>query len=97
MQGATTRKLIDIKNPTFRVLSIKAKKKGVSLKRYIEDLLEEDASPKDRPAPEGVTAQRVLSLIGIAKPSILPEEVHCHIVYLLQCFTDGLLPALDIS
>ena len=51
MQGATTRKLIDIKNPTFRVLSIKAKKKGVSLKRYIEDLLEEDASPKDRPTP----------------------------------------------
>ena len=58
MQGATTRKLIDIKNPTFRVLSIKAKKKG-----------------KDRPAPEGVTAQRVLSLIGIAKPSILPEDI----------------------
>ncbi len=27
MQGATTRKLIDIKNPTFRVLSIKAQKK----------------------------------------------------------------------
>ena len=75
MQGATTRKLIDIKNPTFRVLSIKAQKKGVSLKRYIEDLLEEDASPKERQTPEGVTAERILSLIGIAKPSILPEDV----------------------
>ena len=75
MQGTTTRKLIDIKNPTFRVLSIKAKKKGVSLKRYIEDLLEEDASPKEKPAPDGVTAERVLSLIGIAKPSILPEDI----------------------
>lgn len=75
MQGATTRKLIDIKNPTFRVLSIKAQKKGVSLKRYIEDLLEEDASPKERQTPEGVTSERILSLIGIAKPSILPEDV----------------------
>ncbi len=75
MQGTTTRKLIDIKNPTFRVLSIKAQKKGVSLKRYIEDLLEEDAAPKERQTPEGVTAERILSLIGIAKPSILPEDV----------------------
>ena len=45
------------------------------MKRYIEDLLEEDASPKERQTPEGVTAERILSLIGIAKPSILPEDV----------------------
>lgn len=43
MQAETTRKLIDIKAPVFNSLSLKAKRKGVSLKRYIEDLLEEDA------------------------------------------------------
>ena len=34
-----------------------------------------DLSPKERQTPEGVTAERILSLIGIAKPSILPEDV----------------------
>ena len=43
MQAETTRKLIDIKAPVFNSLALKAKRKGVSLKRYIEDLLEEDA------------------------------------------------------
>ena len=42
MQEATTRKLIDIKAPTLLALSFKAKRKGVSLKRYIEEILEED-------------------------------------------------------
>ena len=42
MQAETTRKLIDIKAPVFRSLTLKARRKGVSLKRYIEDLLEEE-------------------------------------------------------
>ncbi|MBP5487416.1 MAG: hypothetical protein J6Y06_07315 [Bacteroidales bacterium] len=73
MQEAVTRKLIDIKSPTILALSIKAKRKGVSLKRYIEDLLEESVTFEDLPAPKGVTDRRILSLIGMAKP-VTPIE-----------------------
>ena len=34
------RKLIDIKQPVFQALSLEARKKNVSLKKYIEDMLE---------------------------------------------------------
>ncbi|MBR4002092.1 MAG: hypothetical protein IKI89_06985 [Bacteroidales bacterium] len=70
MQGTTTRKLIDIKMSVFETLSRKARLKGVSLKRYIEDLLEEDSLNGDNPVPEGVTDEKIISLIGIAKPSV---------------------------
>ena len=75
MQAETTRKLIDIKAPVFNSLTLKARRKGVSLKRYIEDLLEEDASTEHRAAPAGVTDGKVLSLIGLAKPSIRPSDL----------------------
>ena len=75
MNGTATRKLIDIKAPVFISLSTKARRKGVSLKRYIEDLLEEDAMKGSQPAPEGVTDIRILSLIGMAKPTVRPEEI----------------------
>ena len=75
MQTETTRKLIDIKAPVFNSLALKARRKGVSLKRYIEDLLEEDAQEEHRAAPEGVTDEKVLSLIGLAKPSIRPADL----------------------
>ena len=75
MQVETTRKLIDIKAPVFNSLSLKAKRKGVSLKRYIEDLLEEDAYEKHRAAPAGVTDEKILSLIGLAKPSLRPSDL----------------------
>lgn len=75
MQEATTRKLIDIKAPTLLALSFKAKRKGVSLKRYIEEILEETALSEDLPAPEGVTDRRILSLIGMAKPVMTPEII----------------------
>ena len=68
-------KLIDIKAPVFNSLALKARRKGVSLKRYIEDLLEEDASTEHRAAPAGVTDGKVLSLIGLAKPSIRPSDL----------------------
>ena len=71
----TTRKLIDIKAPVFQNLTIKAKRKGVSLKRYIEDLLEEDAREVHRATPEGVTNEKILSLIGMAKPAIRPADL----------------------
>ena len=70
MQGTATRKLIDIKMSVFETLSRKARLKGVSLKRYIENLLEEDSRKGDIPVPEGVTDEKVISLIGIAKPSV---------------------------
>lgn len=76
MQEASTRKLIDIKAPTFQVLSLKAKRKGVSLKRYIEDLLEDDAKPESRiPRLDGVTDRKILSLIGIAKSTVRSEDM----------------------
>ena len=75
MQAETTRKLIDIKAPVFNSLALKAKRKGVSLKRYIEDLLEEDASTERRARPAGVTDEKILSLIGLAKPSIRPSDL----------------------
>jgi len=75
MQVETTRKLIDIKAPVFNSLSLKAKRKGVSLKRYIEDLLEEDAYKEHRDAPAGVTDEKILSLIGLAKPVIRPSDL----------------------
>ncbi|MBQ8061360.1 MAG: hypothetical protein IJ205_05415 [Bacteroidales bacterium] len=65
---AATRKLIDIKAPVFKALKGKAQMKGVSLKRYIEDLLEEDSMRGRATVPEGVTDPRIISLIGVAKP-----------------------------
>lgn len=41
------RKLIDIPNETFSILSIKAATKGVSLKRLIESILEREANEVD--------------------------------------------------
>ena len=70
-----TRKLIDIKPPVFQALSRKAQRQGVSLKRYIENLLETD-SLLDKPASvEGVSDSRILSLIGMAKPVIHHDKV----------------------
>ena len=65
MQASATRKLIDIRQSVFQVLTIKARKKGLSLKRYIEEVLEEDA--KDLRIPEEVSDRKILSLIGIAR------------------------------
>ena len=62
MQAETKRKLIDIKAPVFNCLALKAKRKGVSLKRYIEDLLEEDAYEEHRAAPAGVTDGKILPI-----------------------------------
>jgi hypothetical protein len=74
MENAATRKLIDIKAPVFLSLTQKARRKGVSLKRYIEDLLEEDAMTGSQSVPQGVTDAKILSLIGMAKPTVRPED-----------------------
>lgn len=60
---AAHRKLIDIKPNVFDALSLEAQKKGVTLKRYIEDLLE-NACPRS-PVHGHSSISR---LIGSAKP-----------------------------
>jgi hypothetical protein len=65
--AANKRKLIDIRPSVFEKLSIKAGRKGVSLKRYIEDILEQDSEDTQALAPAGVSSSRVISLIGAAK------------------------------
>lgn len=65
---ATTRKLIDIEAPVRERLTMKALRRGVSLKRYIEDILRDDAA--DEVAADvsmRVTSPKILGLIGIAK------------------------------
>ena len=64
---AIKRKLIDLKPEVFLGLSVKAKKRGVTLKRYIENLLEADSGVSSNAVPEGVTSPAVISLIGLAK------------------------------
>lgn len=64
----TTRKLIDIDAPVRDRLSLKALRRGVSLKRYIEDLLRDDAADEVADiASQRVTSPKILGLIGIAK------------------------------
>ena len=70
MEAATIkRKLIDIRPSVFEKLSIKAGREGVSLKRYIEDMLERDSEDVEALAPAGVSSSKVISLIGAAKGS----------------------------
>lgn len=63
------RKLIDIRPSVFEKLSIKAGREGVSLKRYIEDMLERDSEDVETLAPAGVSSSKVISLIGAARGS----------------------------
>ena len=68
------RKLIDIRMPVFSVLSLQASKDGVSLKKYIENLLEAEAEQRRPAVPAGVTDPRILSLVGVAKNAVENEE-----------------------
>ncbi len=63
---ATKRKLIDIKQSVFDALSYEASKKRISLKRYIEEILEE-ASIAQRGNRQG-HSQAVTKLMGSALP-----------------------------
>ena len=65
--AATKRKLIDLSEPVFDVLSMQARQEGVSLKKYIEKLLEDEAERRRPAIPADVTDPRILSLVGIAK------------------------------
>lgn len=61
------RKLIDIKAPVFETLSLQARREGVSLKKYIETLLERDAEQHRAEQSAHVKDPRILGLVGIAK------------------------------
>ena len=60
----THRKLIDIKPRVFASLSLEAERQGVSLKRYIEDLLERSC-----PREEARISSGIDRLIGSARPT----------------------------
>ena len=61
------RKLIDLSEPVFTALSMQARKEGISLKKYIEKLLETEAERRRPTIPADVTDPQILSLVGIAK------------------------------
>lgn len=64
---AVKRKLIDLNGPVFDALSVRAREKGVSLKKYIETLLEEDAIRHRPSIPDSVSDTRIVNLVGIAR------------------------------
>ena len=64
------RKLIDISVPMFETLARQAKREGVSLKRYIENLLEKDAAQHRSEMPARITDPRIVGLVGIAKRAV---------------------------
>ena len=80
----TRRKLVDIKPDVFNVLADKARRRDVSLKRYIEDLIERDAGSSDVVVPEGVTSQKIISLIGIARSGAHLDWEEERLKYLLS-------------
>lgn len=82
--AALKRKLIDISPSVFSKLSIKAGRKGVSLKRYIEDLLEDDSADMEAVAPKGVHSAGIISLIGIARGAAAADWEDERMKYLLS-------------
>ena len=62
------RKLIDLRAPVVRAISIKARAKSLSFKRYVEQLIEEDAAKDNSLSliPDEVTDPVLLGMVGIA-------------------------------
>lgn len=70
METAVKRKLIDIKPNVFDSLTIQARERGVSLKRYIEELLEEESQKRESGIPPTVKDARIIGLLGIGKRAV---------------------------
>lgn len=68
------RKLIDIEGLVFETLSRQAKREGISLKKYIETLLEKDAELHRAEMPTRITDPRILNLVGIAKHAVAEAD-----------------------
>lgn len=60
------RKLIDIQSATFTTLSEEASRQRISLKKYIENLLEQTASSLKQ--QQATVAPQILRLVGSALP-----------------------------
>lgn len=80
---ASKRKLIDIRPFIFDKLSIKAGREGVSLKRYIENLLEKDVEDMKAVVPEGISSPAVISLIGVCSGDASDDWEEERLKYLL--------------
>ena len=61
--AAVHRKLIDIKPSVFDALSLEASRQGMSLKRFIETILERSCPRREIPGSSGISR-----LIGSALP-----------------------------
>ena len=70
MKTAVKRKLIDIKPAVFDSLMVQAKGGGLSLKKYIEALLERESQKSGHGIPHSVKDARVISLVGIGKRAV---------------------------
>lgn len=66
-RAETKRKLIDISETTIEALSFQAKAEGVSLKKYIERLLDREAKRSRSSIPDSVTDPRIRGLLGIIR------------------------------
>lgn len=67
MENAALRKLIDLRQPVYYALSKEAASRSVSLKRHIENLLEEHAQRLSN--NKKVYSSSINRLIGSAKPT----------------------------
>ena len=67
---SSKRKLIDIKQPVFQLLSQEANERQISLKRLIEDMLDKAARQyEERRRNEMAISPVIRQLIGSAKPA----------------------------
>lgn len=71
--SAAKRKLIDIQATTFNTLSEEASRRRISLKKYIENLLEEEALSIKRQHVD--VSPQILRLVGSALPKDRRLEV----------------------
>ena len=81
------RKLIDLRAPVVRAISIKARAKSLSFKRYVEQLIEEDAAKDNSLSliPDEVTDPVLLGMVGIAAgPSPANEPADDRLDYILS-------------
>lgn len=74
METAVKRKLIDLQPAVFDSLARQARGRGVSLKKYIEILLERESEKREPAIPSSVSDERVISLLGIGKHALAKTD-----------------------
>lgn len=70
------RKLIDLRAPVVRAISVKARAKSMTFKRYVEQLVEEDAARDGGLGliPEDVTDPVLIGMVGMAAGDSEPGD-----------------------